>query len=76
MSLVGINGESSSVNTLGSARGDIIINGFKMNAIFQVVNKKVVLNGDGLLGMDFLNKYEASINIICTSKRITKPQEK
>lgn len=44
--------------THGSAYGNAVVCGIKMQAQFQIADDRMHLNYDGILGSDFLMKYK------------------
>lgn len=62
INLIGINGEDNKLQSLGSTFANLTINNVIIRHKFQVVDQKINLTSDGLLGMDFLLKYHAHID--------------
>lgn len=67
--LVGINGPSNQVKTLGATYGNIVVSHVKMNHQFQIAGDEIHLEYDGIIGNDFLSKYGSIIDI--HSEKIT-----
>lgn len=62
ISIIGISGVENKFETIGLAKGFIVVDGKSMSIDFQVVHDKFT-NGDGILGMDFFKSYGALIDI-------------
>lgn len=60
----GINGINHKLSTEGLTCGHFQINDFELKHDIQVIDNTIKLNGDGILGVDFLKKYGAKINLI------------
>lgn len=63
INIVGINGESRQIESIGSANGIMSFNGKKIRVKFQVVDSRIDVSRNGLLGMDFLERNGAIIDI-------------
>lgn len=61
--LIGINGPTSQIKTLGATYGNIVISNIELNHQFQIAGEDIHLEYDGIVGNDFLLKYGAVINM-------------
>lgn len=64
VNLIGINGEENKLKSLGLIHGIIEMENCKIQQEFQIVDKTVNMNADGILGYDFLKKYNAKLNLM------------
>lgn len=75
VNLIGINGDKSSIQSMGLAFGSFRMADFELKQEFQIVNETVNLNSDGLLGFDFLRRYGAKLNLLDDIIELTLPPD-
>lgn len=63
VNLIGINGETNRLKSLGTVKATFYINKYGLEHEFQVVDKSVNFNADGLLGYDFMKKFQAKLDL-------------
>lgn len=63
INLIGINGEENKLRSCGTLKGAFIIGSSQIEHTVQVVDEKINMSCDGLLGMNFLMEYKAKIDI-------------
>lgn len=56
--------ENSKLETLGTMESKLSVNGFNINHKFHIVNTGFRLKTDGILGVDFLKKFNAKIDFL------------
>lgn len=72
--LIGISGIEHKVETLGLAYGSFKINNIDVQHQFQIYDTKhKIVNTDGILGLDFLEKYAANIDLFEETLTIVLP---
>lgn len=71
--LTGISGPDNPIKTHGATYGNIIFGGIKLKQQMQIAGDDLYLNYDGILGIDFLRQYNATICIRDLSLRLLLP---
>lgn len=71
--LTGINGPKNPLKTHGATYGNIIFNGIKLKQQMQIAGDDVNMNYDGILGIDFLRQYNATISLRKMSMNLLLP---
>lgn len=71
--LTGISGPDNPVKTHGATYGNIIFNSIKLKQQMQIAGEDLYLNYDGIIGIDFLRQYNATLCLRSLSIRLLLP---
>ena len=71
--LTGINGPTNPVKTHGATYGNLSFNGIKFKHQLQIAGNEIYMNYDGIIGLDFLSRYSAILNLRSNSLNLLLP---
>lgn len=74
LKLIGINGDKNGIMSMGLMKSKLNINNEKIDHEFQIVDKRVNMTVDGIIGADFIEKYEVILDAMNGSMSILLPE--